>query len=57
MATVDYFLLCSAVFRDPQRIAALGRDLVLSPADGRIVVVEKPMIHMQVVKHSRLACS
>ena len=28
-------------FRDPQRIAALGRDLVLSPADGRIVVVEK----------------
>jgi phosphatidylserine decarboxylase len=27
-------------FRDPQRIPALGRDLVLSPADGRIVVVE-----------------
>ena len=30
-------------FRDPQRIPALGRDLVLSPADGRIVVVEQTL--------------
>ena len=35
------FFFVLQVFRDPQRIAALGRDLVLSPADGRIVVVEK----------------
>ncbi|MBU3544709.1 phosphatidylserine decarboxylase [Polynucleobacter sp. MWH-Mekk-B1] len=35
------FLFVLQFFRDPQRIAALGRDLVLSPADGRIVVVEK----------------
>jgi phosphatidylserine decarboxylase len=36
---IFFFIL--QFFRDPQRIAALGRDLVLSPADGRIVVVEK----------------
>ena len=35
------FIFVLQFFRDPQRIAALGRDLVLSPADGRIVVVEK----------------
>jgi len=35
------FLFVLQFFRDPQRIPALGRDLVLSPADGRIVVVEK----------------
>jgi phosphatidylserine decarboxylase len=35
------FMFVLQFFRDPQRIAALGRDLVLSPADGRIVVVEK----------------
>jgi len=35
------FFFVLQFFRDPQRIAALGRDLVLSPADGRIVVVEK----------------
>jgi len=35
------FVFVLQFFRDPQRIAALGRDLVLSPADGRIVVVEK----------------
>ncbi|CAM3702646.1 phosphatidylserine decarboxylase [Polynucleobacter arcticus] len=34
------FFFVLQFFRDPQRIAALGRDLVLSPADGRIVVVE-----------------
>jgi phosphatidylserine decarboxylase len=37
------FIFVLQFFRDPQRIAALGRDLVLSPADGRIVVVEKTM--------------
>jgi len=36
---IFFFIL--QFFRDPQRIPALGRDLVLSPADGRIVVVEK----------------
>ena len=36
-----FFIFVLQFFRDPQRIAALGRDLVLSPADGRIVVVEK----------------
>ena len=35
------FIFVLQFFRDPQRIAALGRDLVLSPADGCIVVVEK----------------
>ncbi|CAM3828924.1 phosphatidylserine decarboxylase [Polynucleobacter antarcticus] len=35
------FFFVLQFFRDPQRIAALGRDLILSPADGRIVVVEK----------------
>jgi phosphatidylserine decarboxylase len=35
------FIFVLQFFRDPQRIAALGRDLVLSPADGRIVEVEK----------------
>jgi phosphatidylserine decarboxylase len=35
------FFFVLQFFRDPQRIAPLGRDLVLSPADGRIVVVEK----------------
>ncbi len=35
------FFFVLQFFRDPQRIPALGRDLVLSPADGRIVVVEK----------------
>ena len=35
------FIFVLQFFRDPQRIAPLGRDLVLSPADGRIVVVEK----------------
>ena len=35
------FIFVLQFFRDPQRIATLGRDLVLSPADGRIVVVEK----------------
>lgn len=35
------FVFVLQFFRDPQRIAAIGRDLVLSPADGRIVVVEK----------------
>ena len=35
------FIFILQFFRDPQRIPALGRDLVLSPADGRIVVVEK----------------
>lgn len=35
------FIFVLQFFRDPQRIAAIGRDLVLSPADGRIVVVEK----------------
>ena len=34
------FIFVLQFFRDPQRIPALGRDLVLSPADGRIVVVE-----------------
>jgi phosphatidylserine decarboxylase len=34
------FVFVLQFFRDPQRIPALGRDLVLSPADGRIVVVE-----------------
>jgi len=34
------FFFVLQFFRDPQRIAPLGRDLVLSPADGRIVVVE-----------------
>lgn len=37
------FLFVLQFFRDPQRIAPLGRDLVLSPADGRIVVVEKTL--------------
>ncbi|NQW70882.1 MAG: phosphatidylserine decarboxylase [Betaproteobacteria bacterium] len=35
------FIFVLQFFRDPQRIPALGRDLVLSPADGRIVVVAK----------------
>jgi phosphatidylserine decarboxylase len=35
------FIFVLQFFRDPQRIPALGLDLVLSPADGRIVVVEK----------------
>lgn len=35
------FIFVLQFFRDPQRIAAIGRDLVFSPADGRIVVVEK----------------
>ena len=35
------FFFVLQFFRDPQRMPALGRDLVLSPADGRIVVVEK----------------
>ena len=35
------FFFVLQFFRDPQRIPAIGRDLVLSPADGRIVVVEK----------------
>ena len=35
------FFFVLQFFRDPQRIPALGRDLALSPADGRIVVVEK----------------
>ena len=35
------FIFVLQFFRDPQRIASIGRDLVLSPADGRIVVVEK----------------
>ncbi len=35
------FIFVLQFFRDPQRIAALGHDLVLSPADGRIVVVER----------------
>ena len=35
------FIFILQFFRDPQRIPALGRDLVLSPADGGIVVVEK----------------
>jgi phosphatidylserine decarboxylase len=34
------FVFVLQFFRDPQRIPALGRDLVLSPADVRIVVVE-----------------
>ena len=34
------FIFVLQFFRDPQRIAAIGRDLILSPADGRIVVVE-----------------
>jgi phosphatidylserine decarboxylase len=33
------FIFVLQFFRDPQRIPAMGRDLVLSPADGRIVVV------------------
>ena len=37
------FIFVLQFFRDPQRIAALGRDLVLSPADGRIVVVERTL--------------
>ena len=37
------FVFVLQFFRDPQRIPALGCDLVLSPADGRIVVVEKTM--------------
>ena len=36
-----FFIFTLQFFRDPQRIAPLGKDLVLSPADGRIVVVEK----------------
>ena len=35
------FVFVLQFFRDPQRIAPLGTDLILSPADGRIVVVEK----------------
>jgi phosphatidylserine decarboxylase len=35
------FFFVLQFFRDPQRIPAMGRDLVLSPADGRIVVVAK----------------
>ena len=35
------FFFVLQFFRDPQRIAPLGSDLVLSPADGRIVVVEQ----------------
>jgi phosphatidylserine decarboxylase len=35
------FIFVLQFFRDPQRIPAMGRDLVLSPADGRIVVVAK----------------
>ncbi|MCE7505801.1 phosphatidylserine decarboxylase [Polynucleobacter sp. IMCC30063] len=34
------FFFVLQFFRDPQRIAPLGRDLVVSPADGRIVAVE-----------------
>jgi phosphatidylserine decarboxylase len=34
------FVFVLQFFRDPQRIPAIGRDLILSPADGRIVVVE-----------------
>ena len=36
-----FFVFTLQFFRDLQRIAPLGKDLVLSPADGRIVVVEK----------------
>ena len=36
-----FFVFTLQFFRDPQRIAPLGKGLVLSPADGRIVVVEK----------------
>jgi len=36
-----FFIFTLQFFRDPQRITPLGKDLVLSPADGRIVVVEK----------------
>ena len=36
-----FFIFTLQFFRDPQRIAPLGKDLVLSPVDGRIVVVEK----------------
>ena len=39
------FFFVLQFFRDPQRIAPLGRDLVLSPADGRIVVVEVTQDH------------
>jgi phosphatidylserine decarboxylase len=34
------FIFVLQFFRDPQRIAPMGKDLILSPADGRIVVVE-----------------
>ena len=36
-----FFVFTLQFFRDPQRIVPLGKDLVISPADGRIVVVEK----------------
>jgi len=36
-----FFVFSLQFFRDPQRIVPLGKDLVISPADGRIVVVEK----------------
>ena len=49
------FFFVLQFFRDPQRIAPLGRDLVLSPADGRIVVVEKtqdPYANREAIKIS-----
>ncbi|MDR3221357.1 MAG: phosphatidylserine decarboxylase, partial [Candidatus Accumulibacter sp.] len=35
------FIFCLQFFRDPARVAAGGPQSVLSPADGRIVVVEE----------------
>ncbi|MDR1935331.1 MAG: phosphatidylserine decarboxylase, partial [Candidatus Accumulibacter sp.] len=35
------FVFCLQFFRDPARVAAGGPNSVLSPADGRIVVVEE----------------
>ncbi|MDR2786797.1 MAG: phosphatidylserine decarboxylase [Candidatus Accumulibacter sp.] len=49
------FIFCLQFFRDPARVAAGGPQSVLSPADGRIVVVEEaddPYLNRRALKIS-----
>lgn len=41
VATIAFFLLVVSFFRVPKRVSVVGDNLIIAPADGKVVVIEE----------------